>query len=342
MSLAEFADACREIGRDRALVQGGAGNISFKPTGMEMIIKASGLNLADVTREKGYVSLNHQTVRDFLSGFREISYSRQIEAGYIEACKAAVIGKSDFVPSIETGFHVLLGNSVIHTHAVLITALVSAAGGKELIQEAFSGEDFVWVPYTTPGAFLSREVARRLRQAGKTGEENGLLIFLENHGPIVVADDMRQCLNRHNVMLDKARHFLAHKGVKIPDFKIPQLKEGQTAFQSRLVGMFMKQPNPENLLGYQVPDAVVYCGCGFSFNESDASRISLFGNGRVELPKDTAINKQYMAEMLITMVYNLLLELQFSRPKYIGKEDEMIIRGMLAEKYRQKISRERK
>lgn len=193
--LADLVAVSRAIGANAGYVQGGGGNTSLKINPAKMTIKASGVSLAAVSLEAGFLTVDHDFVqREIPSCQDEDAYSRLLGASISSG------QLTDRRPSIETGFHALLGRAVLHTHSVWANLLTCSQEGPELVRSILP--DALWVDYATPGLSLTKEIANSL-QGGQTE-----LIFLQNHGIIVSADTPNEALERHEEVTQRIQsHF---------------------------------------------------------------------------------------------------------------------------------------
>lgn len=175
-----------EIGDEIAYVQGGGGNTSVKLDDERMAIKASGIPLKFMNVEGGFSVVNYEKVNKYHCSpdFSEDKYSESIASFSIN---------SNAKPSIETGFHALLGEYVIHSHSVFLNVLLCAKEGKDLILEYFP--ESIWVDYHTPGKDLTLAIKKLLRDREDPFEG---LIFLESHGVIVSSRTYQRCLEIHD------------------------------------------------------------------------------------------------------------------------------------------------
>lgn len=107
-------------GARKDYVQGGGGNTSVKFDGRLMAIKASGYTLAEITHDKGYVTVNYQKILDYYNTV-DASADRDFEKESLEVSLGSaelLDGMENKRPSVEVGFHTFLKKCVIHTHAV--------------------------------------------------------------------------------------------------------------------------------------------------------------------------------------------------------------------------------
>ena len=108
-----------EIGSNNAYVQGGGGNTSVKISDNKMAIKASGVQLKDMNFDHGIAIVDFKKVNSYHQN------PDLAEDTYGETIKQFALN-SEGRPSIETGFHALLGRYVIHSHSVFFNVLLCA------------------------------------------------------------------------------------------------------------------------------------------------------------------------------------------------------------------------
>jgi rhamnose utilization protein RhaD (predicted bifunctional aldolase and dehydrogenase) len=153
--LVEITEHARRIGSRPDYVQGGGGNVSIKLNANTMAIKASGYRLEDIYPEDGIVTLDHTKLEKF---FKTKTLTDDLDLLIKE--NESVVSESifdtnntDLKPSIETGFHAILGESVIHTHSVYVNTLTCTKEGQELLSSLFP--ESIYIPYKTPGVALT-------------------------------------------------------------------------------------------------------------------------------------------------------------------------------------------
>lgn len=192
-TLNTLVETSRMLGQNNALVQGAGGNTSLKEN-EHMWIKASGCTLDVVTETDGFVAVNDDAIRTGLKSIED-------EASYTALLKQQIIGMPNITkgrPSIETGFHALLGNAVLHSHSVWMNLFSCAKNGKEKAQELFP--EALWVPYAAPGVPLMRAIETVISKQAET-----TTILLQNHGFIVSAPTLEQAAHTHYDMDKQAR-----------------------------------------------------------------------------------------------------------------------------------------
>ena len=167
--LKELSRLSRTAGARADYVQGGGGNTSVKFGDGLMAIKASGFRLDQVTEAEGFAIIELGTMRDVTA-----------EHGY-----------KPMRPSVEGGFHALLGKFVLHTHPVYANLALCSLGGANRLRELMEGYSYIVVPYINPGKDLCEAIKRRL-------EPDTQIVFMANHGMIATADTVDECLRIHD------------------------------------------------------------------------------------------------------------------------------------------------
>ena len=337
----EFVKACQLIGKDRHLVQAAGGNISLKISNRLMVIKSSGVDLSEVTRDNGYCIVDYNLISDYIKSEKNLTFSLKAEKKYNSALLKSLSSGNNLKPSIEAGFHALLDKAIIHTHPILVNSILCSKNAKDIMNNIFGKNNFGWVPYETPGIGLSKGIDLLTK---KFADENKprKIMFLENHGLIVCGKKLSECVLSTKNIIKSIKDYFKIENLSLNslyNFKYFKIENsGSKKFKSNPVKIFMKNPdNMELLNGYVFPDSVVYCHCGFSFNKASANKIALYDDGSVVLPQNSAINPEKMMETLAAWVSLLLLMNQFSEPKYISEQECNNIKNMESEKYRQKV-----
>jgi len=119
--------------------------------------------------------------------------SCRTDADYVAAVGSSVIAADatgNRRPSIETGFHALLGKVVMHSHSVWGNLVNCAENGEEILKEILP--QALWIPYQTPGLALTRQIQTYL--AARPDAE---ILFLQNHGVIISAATTAQAWDWH-------------------------------------------------------------------------------------------------------------------------------------------------
>ncbi len=197
---AELASELRETacygGSSLLLVQAGGGNNSVKSRSADVLwVKSSGKRLAEVTATRGTVALRcsalQRLVPERQPSFRSPQERRRAHEEIIRSTAELLLDAHLGRPSLETLFHALLGDVVLHLHPVYLNALACMQGGHELLRDV-APQPFVWVPYATPGWELACAVRQCVQASSARSEACSFL--LENHGFIASAGSAKQVI----------------------------------------------------------------------------------------------------------------------------------------------------
>lgn len=227
-----------KIGKDPAYVQGGGGNTSVKLDNKLMAIKSSGSTFKDMSLENGYSIVDYIAIRDYL-----IAPDPE-EHVFTKRIKSFVFEKNSR-PSIETGFHAQLGTFVIHTHSIYANLLTCSKEGKDIVKALFPNS--LWIDYATPGCELSLAIKNNLTIC----RQKASVLFLQNHGIIVVEQSTKAVINLHEKINKTIRDYFNLK---------------LAVYEEKAVDIiFMK----EHIL---FPDQVVYTLSGENILETSAAK----------------------------------------------------------------------
>lgn len=245
-----------EAGSRKDYVQGGGGNTSAKLDERWMAVKASGYRLGQVTADEAYAVLDYQALRAF---FRD---QANLPAADIEAEGARAVRESILTidrmparrPSVEAGFHALLGTCVLHTHSVYANLVCCSDSPRELAAQAMQPLGLAWgfVPYIDPGTRLSFAIAAEAARVESEMGAQPAVLFMQNHGIIVSAPDADACLAIHDrVNLRLAELF----GVQPGDWPEPMISE-----EEDVIGSGYQSATPwlrKRLAGWSRPDPLL-------------------------------------------------------------------------------------
>jgi uridine kinase/ribulose-5-phosphate 4-epimerase/fuculose-1-phosphate aldolase len=167
--LQEFFNLSKLLSTEISLTQSTGGNISIKKDD-KIIIKSSGHSMFNINMTKGYsVCKYEKQIPQFIS---EKEYDKFIDD----------IKINDSKPSMEIGFHLHLNkNVVVHTHPIYLNTILCSLESKEIISKLFENYNYEYIKYITPGYKLSNIIGQC---------EKKKIYFLENHGLIVLSDDI--------------------------------------------------------------------------------------------------------------------------------------------------------
>ena len=211
-SLAQLLEISHTIGSKSEYVQGGGGNTSVKSAdGRTMAIKASGTTLAQMSATAGWAELDLAKILSIFDRAELASLpAREREAQVLEHQAAAVVGKTQGRPSVESPLHALLGRVVIHTHPVGVNALTCGPGEKALSELTRPGElPPLWIPYTDPGWRLATVIKSAISAYQEKHGQPPAVIFLENHGIFTTAAGAQECLALHLEWIERCTKYFA-------------------------------------------------------------------------------------------------------------------------------------
>jgi len=306
------------IGRDKSLVQGPGGNVSIKVNDGRMLVKASGYRLDGVSEKSGLVLVDYNLIRSFFtSSSNNLSLCQQDDSIF-EVFKSAVINSSSR-PSMETGFHAVLGKAVVHTHPIFVNLLGSMVGGRKIAEEI--GLECRFVPYISPGYALASCISSFFN----------MTFLLQNHGLIVSGTNLETCVDKTVEINEAIKKHFGLSGFDVQECLIRTkdgfLNNGERAL--RFVEYTKK--NPEIFSTYLFPDAVIYVGdIG-----SERSKISITDGGilyRLSIDKAKSINETVEAH-----IYLLETIPRFGTIRSLTSEDVSYLLSMKAERYRREI-----
>ena len=175
----DIKQLCATLGKDRLLVQGAGGNISWKEDGV-LWVKGSGTWLANAEKEDIFVPVN---LIGILTSFSKANFDG----------KSHVIGEQKLRPSIETILHALMPQKiVVHLHAIDVLAHLVTRDSEASIQRLFkkakqSSIDVIFVGYHKPGQDLAQAIDRALKQQPNTN-----VVFLKNHGIVIGCNSIQE------------------------------------------------------------------------------------------------------------------------------------------------------
>jgi NAD(P)-dependent dehydrogenase (short-subunit alcohol dehydrogenase family)/rhamnose utilization protein RhaD (predicted bifunctional aldolase and dehydrogenase) len=208
-SLEQLIQISCTVGRRADYVQAGGGNTSVKSLdGRTMAIKASGTALTAMSESAGWVEVDVAAVLGIFEKQDLATLDTDMrEARVLQHLSSAIIGGSGR-PSVETALHAMLGKFVIHTHPVAANALNCGPGLKAL--EAITPTDELpplWVPYTDPGWRLAHTIKSAAEAYQYAHGRLPVVIFMENHGLLVSAEDSRTCFELHAEWVSRCEQY---------------------------------------------------------------------------------------------------------------------------------------
>lgn len=166
---------CKKIGKNKLLVQGAGGNVSWK-INQSLWVKASGRWMGkNISKQETLFTCLKLGPNEYQKFSKNLNLT-------LELCDPAQPR-----PSIETPFHALLPQRIVcHLHEVRATSILVQENA-EIILSSLIPSDINWqlIPYVKPGIKLAQEIKLAFIK-----NPNIDVYFLANHGIIIVAEDV--------------------------------------------------------------------------------------------------------------------------------------------------------
>ena len=293
-------DISHYAGNRYDLVQAGGGNTSVKLDSNKMLVKASGINLSEVTPESGYVPVDYHAIRELLAKFDasrlEKKQREEAASSIMKACTLADTGK----PSIETFLHALLSTYTLHTHPISINVLAASKNWKKDLLRLWP--DAICVPYHTPGIDLALALKDEMNAYVAINGRFPNVIFLQNHGLIVSSHDAQEVIRlTQDVTLAMDQHI----NIDLSRYRnVSRLHDLISHFSNSKLNILcsddsvIKQTLSAEKSSTKIwpfcPDTLIYCGVRpvFINNVNDKESIKSYINAYQELPKVIVLNRQ--------------------------------------------------
>lgn len=338
----ELVYMSKYVGMRSDYVQAGGGNTSIKISEENMIIKSSGVQLSDISKNYGISYVNYLEIKNNLYKKIELVNEKKI------------LEESTFsgnIPSIETFLHSITYKYTIHVHSTIINILTCQKNGMEILKKLFPTG--IFVDYATPGIELAYKVIESCKNNSKRD-----IIFLKNHGIIVSSDKLEDTINllensinivaeylKININKYNNISYLYKIHIKaIENFSnIIYLCENEDISKA-----LMK--NKGNLWNYLLfPDAVVYCGSKY-LNLTDMEDrenikaiienkrnvlIAYCGNIYINT---ISLKKAKEIETVLASTAQIFLNVNEEQLDYINTNQQNKINTSETEKYRKTIS----
>ncbi len=176
-------------------------------------------------------------------------------------------GNGSLRPSIETGFHAILGNTVIHTHSVYANLLTCAKEGQVIMKELFP--EAIFIPYNTPGIALTYAIQEAIDKYDSD------IFFLENHGLIAVGETPQLAFDLHEEINSAIKeHFLLNQ--EYATLSLNMIDEYWVANSPYLSEFIRQNPTLMTTITDTIlfPDQVVY-GEQISFDISNPGPVTI-------------------------------------------------------------------
>lgn len=258
----EFIEISKYAGMREDLVQAGGGNSSVKIDKNRMLIKASGFQLADITVESGYSTIDYSIIVDFFNNIILDDITDKYEKQLLN--DSLIDGPR---PSIETFLHAITDVFTLHTHPMLVNVLTSREGGMEILKELFP--EALIVDYATPGIKLAKEYFKIYKEHCTESQKKFDIIFLKNHGLIVSSKNADDVIRKTEEVLLKIEKYLSVNMSKYHSSTLIYNKLKQILNDTGKIVYLSNDLNIKNSLSifkdslwkfWFCPDCLVYCG----------------------------------------------------------------------------------
>ncbi|MFA6101806.1 MAG: SDR family NAD(P)-dependent oxidoreductase [Victivallaceae bacterium] len=243
MSLKNITELSTFFGLNPDYVLGGGGNTSFKDENF-LYVKPSGISLASIT-EKDFVKMEREKVRAVFA-IGELTGAVEREAIVKKMLADAVTYDSSGRPSVEAPLHELIPTAyVVHLHPAAVNGMTCGKNGKEICEALFP--EALWIDYIDPGFTLAYAVYHAARDYKQTKGRDPQVIFLQNHGVFVGANEAKDIRSIYQMIMDTLAGHYQKQGVAL------KLETGEkdTAF------VFENAPMLRSLLGSGAPATVI-------------------------------------------------------------------------------------
>jgi rhamnose utilization protein RhaD (predicted bifunctional aldolase and dehydrogenase)/NAD(P)-dependent dehydrogenase (short-subunit alcohol dehydrogenase family) len=374
--LEQLVEISRFYGSDKEFVLGGGGNTSYKNE-KKIWVKASGVPLATINKN-GFTVLS----REKLNVISKKKYSDDPTERENQVKKDLYESKVDpedpLRPSVETSLHNLIRYAyVVHLHPTLVNGLMCARNSAMMTRRLF-GDKILYIPYTDPGYTLYKKIEAGLIQYRSKNDSDPRMIFLENHGVFVSADNLKQIRTLYNNIIKTISAQIKEKPVTRPLPDHPEIKNFLPALRMLLSGDHVKilkyrynsfiQKFSQSKATFSKaslpfsPDIIVYCKSQYLYLENAANAEELIRSAKKAIPafrekygydpkiilvKDIGLiaseDNANSAETALDVYEDLLkissLTENFGGPRFMTPEQIAFIDNWEVEHYRRKVAK---
>jgi rhamnose utilization protein RhaD (predicted bifunctional aldolase and dehydrogenase) len=192
----------------------GEGNTSSRVDDETFWVKASGTQLNGID-QSGFVQVRFDRVLPLLNDteLSDTDITNRLNAAKVDQTQTRH-------PSVETFLHALTLqldgiNFVGHTHPTAINSLTCSVGFEQAVSGRLFPDEIVLcgpapvsIPYTDPGLALARKMRDQINEFIETYKEIPRVIFMQNHGLIVLGRTAQQVENITAMTVKTARILL--------------------------------------------------------------------------------------------------------------------------------------
>ena len=344
--LKELEYISQAVGNRVDYTQGGGGNTSAKLNEELMAVKASGYKLKQITPGEGYVVVNYQKLVNYYEKV-DLSQDRDYEkesAEFVRANLVEMVGLKKLRPSVEAGFHSVLKKFVIHTHPVYANILCCTHTGQAIVEKIFANKPFAtaWVPYINPGFCLTLEINEIIKDTLKQRGKFPKVIFMENHGLIVTAEDSQACVRLHQEVNDAIKDYLGIKEA-FPMIELKSIEKNRIISKTEYLIDFFKNNQisidffDKNVL---YPDQLVYLNGNVAIDSMEKKLNVNTETGEIVYNTDYS-EAQIIEETLLAYLYVVEGIKKSGFPLKVMSEKEVdFIKNWESEAYRKSLVQE--
>jgi ribulose-5-phosphate 4-epimerase/fuculose-1-phosphate aldolase len=263
------------------LIQGPGGNTSVKDESGKMYIKASGYLFKEMNENSGYSCVRYKEIADFFRYSNVISKaegetkSLQLITENIESDDS---GLKYPKPSMETGFHALLGKYVIHTHSVWTNLINCNKNGIDIIK-TFEGElrnKIAYIPFVSPGYGLSYLISKEQSASREKSTSEPQIFFLENHGVVVHHDNKEEAIRLLRLVDEKIKEINMVNTTVFPSVTLVEEHNKYIPGDSFCSQIMQKYKVDINFFQKVLfPDQTVFFLGNISFDENHVNKINI-------------------------------------------------------------------
>ena len=327
--LTKLKQMSRYVGERFDLVQAGGGNSSVKHDEW-MFIKASGINMANITESAGYVVVNN---KEIIEDIQKKKVKDVINYNVLSNTRG----------SIETYMHSILKKYTLHIHPIQVNRILITKNARTYFSNRFP--EALIIDYFTPGIKICDEI--------KSKYNNENIIFMTNHGLIITSDiyeDIYIILNNvldtveSDLSMNVNRYKYTNQISKFINDTWSQNIITYLCENMQIMEYLLKKPQlfTEN---HTFPDAFIYCGIKIAFIEK-IEDLCHFYTIYKEAPKIIIIhNDIYISshslskcrEIEEVLLSNLIIVDSTEEKTFLSPDEIYFLNTWDAEKYRQQI-----
>lgn len=320
-------------------VQGPGGNTSVKTDDGLMVIKASGFRFEELNLNQGISAVNSKNISAYFHAVNPQDKAAE-EQTMLNLTADNILHQPDGVlypkPSMETGFHAVLGKCVVHTHSVWSNLINCAENRLQLLEALQKTMPFqiAHLPFVSPGFGLSYLVCKLIKSQMEAGKAPHDIYLLGNHGIIAHADTAEAVAHMLEETDEAIRSILGIKK-QYPSTALVKVSDGIWKPDSDFISEQLQHYNCRPAFFDQVlfPDQTVFFKDQISDDQSEPKKIYIHQNKpeyRCNYREAVSIHETLTAYMFI---HHTLSKLNI-KPHYIVGSEIDYINNMDMEKYR--------